>query len=98
VPDPQAGFASGRVEDSRSFSQKNSRREFFCEKGKKCTMLPQAVCIASGETSGLHINHVTCVQAMAWHRICTLLQCEPVPRTDMLCHNRHWFYYLLLQS
>jgi hypothetical protein len=34
---------SGRVEDSRSFSQKNSLCEFFCEKDKKSTMLPQAI-------------------------------------------------------
>jgi hypothetical protein len=28
-------IASGREEKTRSFSQKNSRREFFCEKDKK---------------------------------------------------------------
>jgi len=33
--------ASGRAEKTRSFSQKNSRCEFFCEK-EKSTMLPQA--------------------------------------------------------
>jgi hypothetical protein len=36
-------IASGRAEDSRSFSQKNSQSEFFCEKDKKSTMLPQAI-------------------------------------------------------
>jgi hypothetical protein len=35
LPDPQAGFASGTAEETRSFSQKNSQSEFFCEKGKK---------------------------------------------------------------
>jgi hypothetical protein len=30
------------MEDSQSFSQKNSQREFFCEKEKKRPMLPQA--------------------------------------------------------
>jgi hypothetical protein len=42
VTDPEKHFASGRVEDSRSCSQKNSQSEFFCEQDKKSTMLPQA--------------------------------------------------------
>jgi hypothetical protein len=42
VTDPEVDIASGRVEDSRSFSQKNSQSEFFYEKAKECTMLPQA--------------------------------------------------------
>jgi hypothetical protein len=42
LSDLHAGFASGRAEDSRSFSQKNSHCEFFCEKDQKSTMLPQA--------------------------------------------------------
>jgi hypothetical protein len=42
IPGLVADIASGRVEDSRSFSQKNSQREFFCEKDKQRTMLPQA--------------------------------------------------------
>ena len=29
VPDQKAGFASGRVEETRSLFQKNSQREFF---------------------------------------------------------------------
>jgi hypothetical protein len=42
VPPPEVDIASGRVEDSRSFSQKHSRCECFWEKDKQRTMLPQA--------------------------------------------------------
>jgi hypothetical protein len=42
IPGLTGDIASGRAEDSRSFSQKNSQREFFCEKEKRSTMLPQA--------------------------------------------------------
>jgi len=42
IPGLVADIASGRVEDSRSFSQKHSQRECFCEKDQKSTMLPQA--------------------------------------------------------
>jgi hypothetical protein len=42
VTDPEEHFASGRVEDTSSFAQKNSRCEFFCANEKKCTTLPQA--------------------------------------------------------
>ncbi|MFP4438556.1 MAG: hypothetical protein ACLFVO_15035 [Chloroflexaceae bacterium] len=43
-----AGYiAPGKAEHARSFSQKNSQREFFCEKGKS-TMLPQAILPCTG--------------------------------------------------
>jgi hypothetical protein len=42
VVDLEESRASGRVEDSLSFSQKHSQRECFCEKEKKRPMLPQA--------------------------------------------------------
>ncbi len=42
VPNPKVDIASGRVDDSRSVSQKNSQSEFFCETDQKSTMLPQA--------------------------------------------------------
>jgi hypothetical protein len=35
LPEQMIRFASGRAEDSRSFSQKNSLCEFFCEKDKQ---------------------------------------------------------------
>jgi len=34
VPDPEGMSASGRAEETRSFSQKNSQREFFVKKNK----------------------------------------------------------------
>jgi len=43
IPGLVADIASGRVEDSRSCSQKNSQGEFFCEQDKNSTMLPQAI-------------------------------------------------------
>jgi hypothetical protein len=42
IPGLVADIASGRAEKTRSFSQKNSQSEFFCEKDKQSTMLPQA--------------------------------------------------------
>jgi hypothetical protein len=42
VTDPKERWASGRAEGTRSFSHKNSQREFLCEKEKRSTMLPQA--------------------------------------------------------
>jgi hypothetical protein len=38
----KGGIASGRAEEPSSFSQKKSLCEFFCEKEKERTMLPQA--------------------------------------------------------
>jgi hypothetical protein len=34
VPSPEVDIASGRAEDSRSFSQKTSQRNFFVKKKK----------------------------------------------------------------
>jgi hypothetical protein len=42
IPRLTGDIASVRAEASRSFSQKNSLCEFFCEKDKNSTMLPQA--------------------------------------------------------
>jgi hypothetical protein len=44
VLDPEKHFASDRAENSRSFSQKNSQSESFCEKEKTVltVMLPPA--------------------------------------------------------
>ncbi len=41
IPRLAGDIASGRAEDF-TFSQKNSQREFFCEKRHKSTMLPPA--------------------------------------------------------
>jgi hypothetical protein len=59
VPPLEVDIASGRVEDSRSFSQKNSQSEFFCEKDKKSTMLPQASQVPSDQKPGLNTHRVT---------------------------------------
>jgi hypothetical protein len=42
IPRLAEDSTSGRAEEARSFSQKNSLSEFFCEKEKRSTMLPQA--------------------------------------------------------
>ncbi len=59
VVDPEERCTSSRAEEARSFSQKSSLCEFFCEKDKKCTMRPQTVCVSSGETLSLNAHHVT---------------------------------------
>jgi len=48
IPRLVGDIASGSAEEARSFSQKNSLSEFFCEKDKKCTMLPQAMLLFTG--------------------------------------------------
>jgi hypothetical protein len=42
VTDQETDWAADRVADSRSLSQKNSHCEFFCDKDKKSTALPEA--------------------------------------------------------
>jgi hypothetical protein len=56
MPGLVADIVSGRVEDSRSCSQKNSQREFFCEQETNVPCCRRRICRSPGETPGL-MNH-----------------------------------------
>jgi hypothetical protein len=58
-------YAQGRLRQCGRFSiffTKNSLCEFFCEKETKVPCSRRRFCRSPGETSGLHVNRVTCVK------------------------------------
>jgi hypothetical protein len=58
----ETGFASGRAEDSRSFSQKCcSQSNIFVKKNKNVPRCRRRIGLSPGQTFGLNDHHVTCV-------------------------------------
>jgi hypothetical protein len=66
IPCFAGDIAAGRGQETRSFSQKNSRCEFFCEKEKSVPCCRRRVGLATGQTPGLHIHRVTAVNYMSY--------------------------------
>ncbi len=59
VSNLEGHFASGRAEEPRSFSQKKSLCEFFCEKVTKVPCCRRRIGLSSSETSSLNTHRLT---------------------------------------